>query len=106
MRISDWSSDVCSYDLVDQQGGPQAERDRHRQFFEDQVDHRPALEIALAEIEAGVILQHQPAEIGSAACRERVCQYVEIMVVAVSFKKKKEEDSDESGLIVSNVKSV
>src|SRR3546814_14628466 len=28
------------------------------------------------------------AEIGRAACRERVCQYVEILVVAVSLKKK------------------
>src|SRR3546814_15609375 len=29
------------------------------------------------------------AEIGSASCRERVCQYVWISVVAVSLKKKK-----------------
>src|SRR3546814_20729130 len=28
-------------------------------------------------------------EIGRASCRERVCQYVEISVVAVSYKKKK-----------------
>src|SRR3546814_16895394 len=28
-------------------------------------------------------------EIGSASCRERVCQYVKISVVAVSLKKKK-----------------
>src|SRR3546814_16180059 len=27
-------------------------------------------------------------EIGRASCRERVCQYVSILVVAVSFKKK------------------
>src|SRR3546814_19125122 len=30
-------------------------------------------------------------EIGRASCRERVCQYVEISVVAVSLKKKKRE---------------
>src|SRR3546814_16919468 len=29
--------------------------------------------------------------IGGASCRERVCQYVEISVVAVSFKKKKKK---------------
>src|SRR3546814_19311646 len=29
------------------------------------------------------------AKIGRASCRERVCQYVEISVVAVSLKKKK-----------------
>src|SRR3546814_12688673 len=31
------------------------------------------------------------AQIGRAACRERVCQYVEISVVAVSFKKKRKQ---------------
>src|SRR3546814_17941914 len=30
-------------------------------------------------------------EIGSASCRERVCQYVEISVVAVALKKKKKK---------------
>src|SRR3546814_16261673 len=30
-------------------------------------------------------------ELGRAACRERVCQYVEISVVAVSVKKKKQK---------------
>src|SRR3546814_20803342 len=33
-------------------------------------------------------------EIGRAACRERVCQYVEISVVAVSLKKKNTLDSN------------
>src|SRR3546814_18545492 len=32
-----------------------------------------------------------PLEIGRASCRERVCQYVEISVVAVSLKKKKKK---------------
>src|SRR3546814_11028750 len=31
-------------------------------------------------------------EIGRASCRERVCQYVEISVVAVSLKKKKQTE--------------
>src|SRR3546814_16999648 len=31
------------------------------------------------------------AEIGRASCRERVCTYVEISVVAVSLKKNKQE---------------
>src|SRR3546814_5349223 len=31
---------------------------------------------------------HEPGQIGRASCRERVCQYVEISVVAVSLKKK------------------
>src|SRR3546814_18409821 len=34
-------------------------------------------------------LRRRPrAQIGRASCRERVCQYVEISVVAVSLKKK------------------
>src|SRR3546814_20590289 len=32
--------------------------------------------------------KHFGSEIGRASCRERVCQYVEISVVAVSLKKK------------------
>src|SRR3546814_10948425 len=30
-------------------------------------------------------------EIGRASCRERVCQYVEVSVVAVSFQKKQKQ---------------
>src|SRR3546814_18401753 len=87
MRISDWSSDVCSSDLLRQ-------------------PHRMALE-PLGQIMGGglsfqgrVHRQHDlvdPArgdasdkgEIGRASCRERVCQYVSISVVAVSLKKKR-----------------
>src|SRR3546814_19297691 len=35
-------------------------------------------------------------EIGRASCRERVCQYVSISVVAVSLKKKKKNKYEES----------
>src|SRR3546814_13607617 len=34
-------------------------------------------------------------QIGRAACRERVCQYVELSVVAVSLKKKKYNTNEE-----------
>src|SRR3546814_16911686 len=34
-----------------------------------------------------------PASIGRASCRERVCQYVSISVVAVSLKKKKQKQN-------------
>src|SRR3546814_20907804 len=106
MRISDWSSDVCSSDLhlqsilatvpdamiiIDETGAitsfsaaaqrlfgyseaelvgrnvsclmPQPDRDRHDEYLANY-------------------------QIGRASCRERVCQYVSISVVAVSFKKK------------------
>src|SRR3546814_15626862 len=102
MRISDWSSDVCSSDLV---GG----EDDGRALF-GQTAHHP-LQLALVErVEAGerLVEHHQPGlvdqraenlhllrhalgeladlavcgiaeavlQIGRASCRERVCQYV------------------------------
>src|SRR3546814_14967192 len=36
----------------------------------------------------GLVIRLAPLEIGRASCRERVCQYVSISVVAVSLKKK------------------
>src|SRR3546814_20055556 len=38
---------------------------------------------------AAAVATAATAEIGRASCRERVCQYVSISVVAVSLKKKK-----------------
>src|SRR3546814_14723799 len=46
-----------------------------------------------ARIKTDEIAAHRAGrqlQIGRASCRERVCQYVKISVVAVSFKKKKE----------------
>src|SRR3546814_12095227 len=92
MRISDWSSDVCSSDLASAQfrrgrvlgsllvhpelggrrsGGGERSHESH--------DGRGCGEFAHV----------CPQEIGRASCRERVCQYVSISVVAVSLKKKK-----------------
>src|SRR3546814_4428061 len=66
MRISDWSSDVCSSDLIS-------------------LDHMLALTAALvclllvAMTAPAAHAEGEPAgraEIGRASCRERVCQYV------------------------------
>src|SRR3546814_5556984 len=77
MRISDWSSDVCSSDLTDASPGVDVgallagagrERRRRRERRGDpaprvgRVDHVVDLEVA--------------GQIGRASCRERVCQYV------------------------------
>src|SRR3546814_9905897 len=84
MRISDWSSDVCSSDLawriaagvVSIGSAPQA--------------HRPAAATVVSSAASrriGALLDEVPAheadrvglldaEIGRASCRERVCQYV------------------------------
>src|SRR3546814_5769951 len=73
MRISDWSSDVCSSDLAERRSlrpgqGQGADRrvprgtDPHRQAEgSDPLPGRPS---------------GRRQEIGRASCRERVCQYV------------------------------
>src|SRR3546814_3197805 len=78
VRISDWSSDVCSSDLW-----PQALRyfERHGTIAETLARARlygekakQALDIFPAG-EARAALS-EAVEIGRASCRERVCQYV------------------------------
>src|SRR3546814_12739130 len=61
MRISDWSSDVCSSDLArDRPRGHRSERQPHQLRARD-----------------GALLRQDPVgpdpEIGRASCRERVC---------------------------------
>src|SRR3546814_16204739 len=100
MRISDWSSDVCSSDLLlrlsyggreiytkwarrAQQLWEARQEEFGRRMFYNNGSLRVMAADALAEQRA--IFDRQ---IGRASCRERVCQYVEISVVAVSLKKK------------------
>src|SRR3546814_18794314 len=102
MRISDWSSDVCSSDLVGfgDHGAVQVEIDgahRHgaRQIADQLAGH--ALEGVVGDVAAGPAMRPDQRDefmpighdIGRASCRERVCQYVSISVVAVSLKTKK-----------------
>src|SRR3546814_10461415 len=85
LRISDWSSDVCSSDLPAHQlaifafpAQPQGEGD-------EAFGRRPAVELdidAVARRGARVALAGDDArladrgEIGRASCREGVCKYV------------------------------
>src|SRR3546814_2201002 len=91
MRISDWSSDVCSSDLFGR-GLGEGEVAGAETHFEIALEERAhelgqgALEVG----EAGVLVDQQAfdlvehrrmglvavGEIGRASCRERVCQYV------------------------------
>src|SRR3546814_15863323 len=94
MRLSDWSSDVCSsdlsqasrQDLVRQARLGDAGRvvmgqdQRRRVMRQRSLDH-------LARVHAGNV-EGTMEKIGRASCRERVCQYVSISVVAVKLKKK------------------
>src|SRR3546814_2988191 len=88
MRISDWSSDVCSSDLPRRTGTPvragpwgRGARQSHaRARLRVRPDARRR-QLARLAGDAGWALCLTPeasraVEIGRASCRERVCQYV------------------------------
>src|SRR3546814_10753016 len=83
MRISDWSSDVCSSDL---QLGPGAILDKHEgavvapASIGDLEPQAVILDPIVAGLLCGIPCYREAErlvdEIGRASCRERVCQYV------------------------------
>src|SRR3546814_12314797 len=96
MRISDWSSDVCSSDLPHRNSGGRHSRSGNslgskatggrydsqlERTFHDtgpvSADHRDRRRRSRR--------QCRQQQIGRASCRERVCPYVYISVVAVSL---------------------
>src|SRR3546814_15814463 len=87
MRISDWSSDVCSSDLLaaDQRGGERRAPDRAAQLRPQMRHCADVVLVAMGQQQA--VQPVAMPEIGRASCRERVCQYVSISVVAASLKK-------------------
>src|SRR3546814_2416583 len=88
LRISDWSSDVCSSDLLAHRhpvGKGPAEHRRVEGMRAFLVGRRQLVPVALAHAvaaERGAVLVARAAhhvegiEIGRASCRERVCQSV------------------------------
>src|SRR3546814_15716140 len=92
MRISDWSSDVCSSDLS---GRPVGAYPAAQSCPQCPVSRKvpPVIMLKLyevltrPEVAAFRAALAAPDEIGRASCRERVCQYVSIWVVAVPLKK-------------------
>src|SRR3546814_16082375 len=120
MRISDWSSDVCSSDLgqgrevgtrvaFDQR--PQPRRFQHLDLVAPliempghfqptcglETDNQTPIVPIFGRL-VGMELEFPCArgcfgKIGRASCRESVCQYVSISVVDVSLKKKKDNIS-------------
>src|SRR3546814_20550177 len=98
MRISDWSSDVCSSDLHDRisQGNASLRVGGvlHHIGLGRHLHGTPVImlinDLAIRVINAttGEIIRQQ---IGRASCRERECQYVYISVVTVSLKKKQKK---------------
>src|SRR3546814_11511900 len=103
MRISDWSSDVCSSDL--EIPFPYVLDGDHGAAMaglaaQDIARHFPATDLALIgdELadgsdfdfpESDLPLALFDGQLGRASCRERVWQYVSISVVAVPVKNKK-----------------
>src|SRR3546814_15919775 len=105
MRISDWSSDVCSSDLslprrmalldwAAQSGAWIIEDDYDGEY---RYVSRPLPALRSLDRDGRVIYAGTfskvlfPGKIGRASCSERVCQYVSISVVAVSFTKKQQQ---------------
>src|SRR3546814_14413014 len=118
MRISDWSSDVCSSDL--QRTGERHPADApiprpiphgtHRPDADSQPARLAHAFADAARLESGRTpslyrhyalhdigdgrprRRHRERKIGRASYRRRVCQYVTISVVAVSINKKKKDN--------------
>src|SRR3546814_8599142 len=68
MRISDWSSDVCSSDLRGGEHGGEGRGDGGQLRRVEQAKG--------GEPDDGACEARRHEEIGRASCRERVCQYV------------------------------
>src|SRR3546814_9127451 len=105
MRISDWSSDVCSYDLkydgiirdyrnaaalpdgeealhaLDAEGIADVAAGLAREFEDHVLTELLAYQPKIVETAKGTLIETRndiikDIEIGRASCRERVCQYV------------------------------
>src|SRR3546814_2236225 len=76
MRISDWSSDVCSSDLFDGQLASDQREERIDLLRGEDLGQGAARHRARQGGRGIVGPQPLLLQIGRASCRERVCQYV------------------------------
>src|SRR3546814_15800195 len=105
MRISDWSSDVCSSDLGIMMGDTAENLAREYQITREEVDAYAAesFDRAVKAKDAGYFAgeiapvtseefalagYNSRGKIGRASCRERVCPSDSIPLVAGSLRKK------------------
>src|SRR3546814_7433679 len=80
MRISDWSSDVCSSDLIlnapNNPSGAVYSREELRGLADVLLRH-PHVWVMTDDMYEHILFDgREYAKIGRASCRERVCQYV------------------------------
>src|SRR3546814_3353166 len=76
MRISDWSSDVCSSDLGNGDHGKLGRGDNVKVTVPLPVESLMHIQVGhIASYNEHTAILTSP-EIGRASCRERVCQYV------------------------------
>src|SRR3546814_4233935 len=76
MRISDWSSDVCSSDLIMAGLVVDSGQPGHETFMFGMQQRINAYQFLCAAGQACAAAALATGEIGRASCRERVCQYV------------------------------
>src|SRR3546814_7925988 len=81
MRISDWSSDVCSSDLQAMPRDFQFTACRGARFLSPPNNISSFIAATFGERDCNIVrfwqrALHPGAKIGRASCRERVCQYV------------------------------
>src|SRR3546814_18366445 len=91
MRISDWSSDVCSSDLFANEDLPKivASALATTGLAPDRLELEITESVLLGDSnETERMFKALKGQIGRASRRERVCQYGEITVVAVALQQK------------------
>src|SRR3546814_2022347 len=82
MRISDWSSDVCSSDLPRHEGAEHVAAQRQlaelgrRTVGDDVAGLHHVTDLHQRPLGDAGVLVRALEQIGRASCRERVCQYV------------------------------
>src|SRR3546814_13571468 len=89
MRISDWSSDVCSSDLAGRRLTEPSAGPLFGSTWEEDDIASGTIYVLRSLSDHPFVSEHRQ-QIGRAACRERVCQYVETSVVDVSLKKQQQ----------------
>src|SRR3546814_19093558 len=105
MRISDWSSDVCSSDLLGYTTNIFGSA-----FYTLTGFHGVHVSVGIIMLMSLLVMSLRGnlgpekaeaveiVEIGRASCRERVCQYVYISVDAVSLNKKERTQTPQNGV--------